>query len=629
MIVTTMQGVLPEGETHDWDWGEFCAWVQKCSVPQKNESEARKRQAPSFSLQGYKGGYRNAANALHVYKAIGLDLDQVLEPGLALERLAEYSYIAWTTWKSEPGRERWRVVIELAREVDHAGLVRLVDRMQRELEGCAVIDRPSCVDKARLWFAPWYRASAEGHRVWVNEGTPLRSSALVIDFTGVTVAKRPEDVQEGSRNTLLAQYLRSSELSGCGSLDDVRAAARAWNKRLPEPLPRREVLDTARKAWDYWNRPEGLRRRQLAARKKGEPATTGAIGRSLMSDEIMKATIPESLVGDFLYPGATILSAKMKEGKSFLMMQLALAVATGKPFLTGRSFPGFAVSRRARAVLFAGEDTGGGIRKRFVGSILAGHLPNPREWLQVIFPEDLERERDQQPDTDGISILEAFVARHYEQGMRLLVIDPLRVLEAILKLKYPDVEQRGNVHTADFLTVRYYTRLAQRFGDLAIIISMHHGKTKKDITDPQDMIAGTSGFGAGAMATLALIPAPAQLSEDDDDAPKVRELYIHGRYTREARLLLEQDKDTGIWAVTGTVRDTTMREERRDYFEALIELGAKGDWVTAEAVAKELGRRRDTVHKMLRRMHEKRETYKGQRIGKKKGPGGGYRLFDL
>jgi hypothetical protein len=157
---------------------------------------------------------------------------------------------------------------------------------------------------------------------------------------------------------------------------------------------------------------------------------------------------------------------------------------------------------------------------------------------------------------------------------------------------------------------------------------MHHGKNKRDhdASDPGDMIAGTTGLGAGAMTTISLLPLAVRRGEETDDVegPKRRELYVHGRLTRKKRLLIEQDEKTGLWKCGGDIVEQALSEVREAYFEALMSLGAQEHTVSAEDVSKEMGRRRDTVHKVLRRMARGAAVWSGLRVIVQHGRG--YRL---
>jgi len=323
-----------------------------------------------------------------------------------------------------------------------------------------------------------------------------------------------------------------------------------------------------------------------------------------------------------------LMSGKMKEGKSFVLAQLATALASGTTFLNGKEFAGFSIPEKQRVVVFAGEDDPQTIWYRIIKNIRAGHLPKVKSGdLSIVFPEKLTEVRNG-TKADGCLVFEALMRGWYEMGYRVVMLDPLRAFEARLGIReYPGTEGLRNVHTRDFLTMVWYNQLANRFPGLAIVAAMHHGKNKRDhdAGDPGDMIAGTTGLGAGAMTTIALLPLGKRAEDDVGSGPKQRELYIHGRLTREKRLLLEQSEKTGLWGCLGDWRAAAMNDVREGYFEALKALGGERGVVTSEALARETGRRRDTIHKVLRRMVRDQATWNGLRVIVQ--PNKGYRLI--
>ena len=111
---------------------------------------------------------------------------------------------------------------------------------------------------------------------------------------------------------------------------------------------------------------------------------------------------------------------------------------------------------------------------------------------------------------------------------------------------------------------------------------------------------------------------------------KRRELYLHGRHTREQRLLIEQSVATGVWTALGDIQDEIMGQERQKYFEALLHVNGTSRFVSAEEIAKTAGGRTKpgTVHKVLSRARRQGNTYLGWKLIIKRGVNGGYRLVE-
>jgi hypothetical protein len=339
------------------------------------------------------------------------------------------------------------------------------------------------------------------------------------------------------------------------------------------------------------------------------------------------------VMGDILYPGVTLLTAKMKEGKTFISSQLAASLASGTTFLNGKDFPGFSVPEKQKVIMIVGEDDKQTIEYRMIRNLKAKNLPLFESGdVAIVFLERLAEVRKASPRIEGTVLLEKLIEGWYARGYRSIMIDPLRALEAALGIReYPGTEGLRNVHTRDFLTTMWYNMLAQKFKGLCIVMSLHHGKNKRDhdAGDPGDMIAGTTGLGAGAMTTISLLPMakyPSGREEKlfESDGPKQRELYIHGRLTRQKRLLVEQHDKTGLWSCLGDVIGKELNEARTEYFEAMRSAGAEKRMVTADEIAGSTGRRKDTVHKVLRRMARSGCVWNGFKVIIQHGKG--YRL---
>lgn len=645
MKVLLSKGVTePRGKQLDVTWPEFKDLIRSFNRTKLDESDEAKRDGTWFSASEYRGGHRRREKIVGKVGAVVADLDGVRDPEKVKKALSKYEYIAWDTWNSTEKNPRWRVVIPVEGGVPPEEFPKVVSRILEPLNGYAKID-PRSLTPEQLWFTPQHkRSQREHHRIWENHGEwikPPKTTGQVIhvDFTGVTNVHRPESVQAGDRNNSLVKRLTLQDALLCESRDDLEEIAMEWNSRLKEPLGRREVLGVVRKTWNWMQRGEGVSKRAEAWRVKAAEVEVGTLGVGMMDRINTAARLPDSLIGDFLYPGATMLSAKMKEGKSYLAMQMAWSVAEGVPFLAGPGHAGFPVKKRAKAVVLALEDTPGGINKRFHGNIASGVMPKPGgtagDNIRLVYMEDLEKLRSEVPRRiDGLILFEKMVQEWYNRGYRLICIDPLAALAAGLGIvDYPGCHRGMNAHARDFQTMRYFTSLAQRFDNLCIVISMHHGKSKHGHSeqDPGDMIAGTTGFGAGAITTLSLLPVPGILEADDEDdegrVTKRRELYIHGRYTPVQHVLVEQNKATGLWQALGRVSDRLVTTAREEYFRAIIDLGGDETAVSAEEIRKATGGkvRVDAIHKVLKRSMARGVVCFDRRVYSKKGPGGGYR----
>jgi len=628
------------GKSHEVSWSAFCALMRSYSVAMADESNETKRAAYWFSTSEYRGNLRRRENIIGKPWAVVADLDGVFDEKKVLKALSRWEYIAWTTWNSTPEEPRWRVVLPVEGGIDLDRFGAIVDKVLSPIGKNAKIDVRSRMPE-QLWFCPIHkRSQASNHTIWTNSGSWIRDSEVIkVDFTGVRMANKPEEIGKGERNSTLVIRLGEADALRCESQAELLEIALEWNSRLPDPMPRHEVRQVVVKKWRWMQRGDGLSRRADAWRGHLSVDDLPDIGVGLLSNEIRTAKLPPSLVGDFLYPGATMISAKMKEGKSYIAMQLALSVATAVPFLANApKHMGFPVRAKQKTIIIAGEDTAGGIAHRFLGSIAAGHLPTigKNDDIKLVFNDDLDEVRRIGGRIHGLALFETLIERWYKQGYRIIAVDPLRVLEAALRVdEYPGTSKGMNAHARDFHTMRYYTKVAQKYDDLVIIISMHHGKNKRDHdgSDPGDMIAGTTGFGAAAITTISLLPVPESLNATEGKGgliPKRRELYLHGRYTREQRVLVEQSPTTGVWIALGLVHDELTSDALKTYYEALMRAGGTEKWVSAEEIAKAVGARTPPkkVHAILNKAMREGSNYLGWRLTVKRGIGGGYKFVE-
>ena len=621
-----MQGVYPEANVVDWTWQRFKEWIKSHSSARADESDSEKKRSPSFSCCEFARGYRLKENILGRMWAVVLDIDEVISGEIISEKLRRWTYIAWTTWSSIAGAETWRVVLPLSDGgCEPAELGAIVSRLVRSIGAAGRIDKASR-DAAHLWFAPWHkRVNTAAHRIWENDTSlmlPPKAEVITIDFRGVP-SSRPEKIMRGERNTALFKHLMDYRHSDSRvSRAELTSEARAWNARLERPMSDREARRVARSVYDR-------RLRSVRALLTELPLDAEVdIWKAFRPIEWVDAPLP--VMGNFLYPGAMLLTGKSKEGKSMLTMQMAVALASGTPFLESDVWAGFGVREKLRVMIFAIEDEEWSMAKRYLGNVNAGRLPDwDRESIIYCTAEDLYKARGE-PAVDGMpgrEWLRALIASGYRRGYRVIFIDPVRIMEALIGIE-EGANGRRNVHTADLLTTFLYNRLATEFPGLCVILSIHQGKNRRDqdANDPGDLIAGSSGLGAGANGTISIMQnLPAGLANEkwDEGTAKKRQLHIQARHSLEQRLLIEQDRATGLWTCLGTVASNLVNQTAGRYFEALMELGGRENWITSGALAAHLGIGPNSARRVLKRM----ETVQWRGYYVRGKSNGGYHLF--
>jgi RecA-family ATPase len=174
-----------------------------------------------------------------------------------------------------------------------------------------------------------------------------------------------------------------------------------------------------------------------------------------------------------------IVGGEPKCGKTFLALDLAVAVASGTPCL--RVFP---VSAAGRVLLYAAEDPLDEIRRRLEGICAAAGLTLADLDLQVITEPTLRL------DLKAVRLnLEETVAKLQP---RLLILDPFVRLHRI--------DENASGEVAPLLA---YLRALQRRHGLAVLV-VHHAKKGAGRVRPGQALRGSSEFHAWGDSNLYL-----------------------------------------------------------------------------------------------------------------------------
>lgn len=221
---------------------------------------------------------------------------------------------------------------------------------------------------------------------------------------------------------------------------------------------------------------------------------------------------PSSFVVDGLLPkGLHIFAGPPKVGKSRLLLQLALAVASGNSFLGLDTEQGTVLS-------LCLEDNLSRLQKRV--SELTDDPPDTLHLATIA--ESL---------ADGLcDQLVNFLEEHDDTN--LIIIDTLQ--------KVRDGTGDGNLYASDYKDVGTLKRIADEYGIALVLV--HHLR-KREASDPHMMISGTSGLVGAADGSYVLCK--------EQPGDKSVQLYVRGRDVEEAVFTLEQDADLSEWILTG------------------------------------------------------------------------------
>lgn len=217
---------------------------------------------------------------------------------------------------------------------------------------------------------------------------------------------------------------------------------------------------------------------------------------------------PTRFVVDNLLPrGLHIFAGSPKVGKSWLLLQLALAVASGKPFWGLNTEQGTVLS-------LCLEDNYARLQRR-----ISELTDEPPDTLHLAVLSDSL--------SDGLyDQLSTFIKVH--EDTNLIVIDTLQ------KVRGSGAE--GNLYASDYQDISLFKQIADE-NQIAIVL-VHHLR-KQVSEDPHKMVSGTTGLLGAADGSYVL------RKEHPGDVKA--QLYVHGRDIEEKQFTLEQDRECGEW----------------------------------------------------------------------------------
>jgi DNA-binding transcriptional ArsR family regulator len=265
---------------------------------------------------------------------------------------------------------------------------------------------------------------------------------------------------------------------------------------------------------------------------------------------------------DLLWDGLTLLVAKPKAGKSWLVLGCAVATAGG------RQVPGITSSGH--------------------GPVLYGALEEPRartaSRLRKIAPdgawtENLHFLYELLPFMGGGA--EQLAAAMERVRPRLVVLD---TLTALLKT---GTKSDSDVFRAQYGEVSRLRKLAEEFRTAIVVV--HH--VRKGVSDGAiEAVAGTGGIAAAVDSVWQLKRKP------EGEAT----LEIVGREAEERTLALKFGQQPFGWQVLGDDDGQVLNAERKQILDLLREDGA----LTPAQVAAELAKSRPAVRMLLKRMKD-------------------------
>lgn len=245
-----------------------------------------------------------------------------------------------------------------------------------------------------------------------------------------------------------------------------------------------------------------------------------------------KEIIPIKLIVKGLLPeGLTILAAPPKMGKSFLALNLSIAVSSGNRFL------GYYPAQKRKVLYLSLEDSEARLQDR-INTITSSLNIDPPEDLYII----TESEKF---NSNNLTNLEDIIKKVRAE---LVIID---TYAAGFKRK----ETSTNIYYVDDDSIRPIKKLAQKLKVSVIII---HHTNKEESGKGLAKVSGSYGM-TGAADTVWV------LTEDK----RYFKLEVQGKDIETRSLQLDFDKDTFIWSDKGTNPSFYMTPEQKEIYDLL------------------------------------------------------------
>jgi hypothetical protein len=276
------------------------------------------------------------------------------------------------------------------------------------------------------------------------------------------------------------------------------------------------------------SRGEGTRE-AIVGRQANRNARYNGKLETITAVDLLTLDLPtvEQIVTGILYEGLTLFAGKPKMGKTWLMLALALAVATGGMALGNR------LVAQGEVLYLALEDNKrrlqGRIKKLLAGQEAPAGLHFALDWPRL--------------DEGGLEALDEFLREH--PSVKLVIGDTWARLK-------PRASGRHTQYDEDREAVDGLIPLAEKHR-VAIVLVHHLREMESD--DPLDMIHGSAGLTGGVDSALVL-----KRRRGEADAY----LYGDGRdHENPVELALKWNANAATWTILGDTEEYEMSEERR------------------------------------------------------------------
>lgn len=260
----------------------------------------------------------------------------------------------------------------------------------------------------------------------------------------------------------------------------------------------------------------------------------GIMGTS--ASDLQQANLPPTvfLITGILPEGTSIISAASKIGKSWMVLDMGLSIAAGKPFMGHEAV-------QCGVLYLALEDSLSRLQDR-MNKILNGQNAPPGLFFATEAPT---------LDNGLLDALDAHLQQYPET--KLIIIDTLQKIRGRALPRESSYEQDYR----EMGTVKAYM---DKKG--VSVLFVHHNRKMKDEDDPFNMISGTNGIMGAADTIWAIIKG----KRSDNEAT----LHITGRDVMQSDTVITFDKSTWKWKPVGAADLIAAQREKQAYDDSPI-----------------------------------------------------------
>jgi hypothetical protein len=309
---------------------------------------------------------------------------------------------------------------------------------------------------------------------------------------------------------------------------------------------------------------------------------------------------------EILPAGAFLIVGRPKVGKSWLLLQLAIAAATCRDFL------GFAPLSTSGVLYITPEDDRTRVKSRFSRFEI-----EPPDNLHLFVRDDFANLAAQ--FSDKLTLVQ-FVDLYLTQNpeIKFVFMDTESTCRHVWEGENSGSKEKA-ITRKDYAEVREFDSIALKHR--AFIGLVNHTAKRKNGTwfDIHELINRTNTALAGASGSIVIADPPGHDPMNSDS--KVRVLGIRGRDINDDHLIAIEQCKNGAFESRGKWAAYVITEVQEQIWDALIEISKEspGNWIPAKEVAQWIHKTPGAVQRAVSRMVSAgRLSHKGHRMETKK-----------